>query len=111
MSAVLFIGRERPGLDLFWLDSNGDPLDLTTDNWSFTVTIEQADVVSQLDAHITPQANPTIDNGSASDVPTMKLTFNPNSLDSLIEGPAILRVAASHQGRDRLWKQTIRVES
>ena len=41
MRTTIYIGRERPGLSLYWLDSTAAPVDLTVGSWTFVITLEQ----------------------------------------------------------------------
>jgi hypothetical protein len=101
--ATIYIGRERPGLSLFWLDSVQNALDLSAPGWTFAATIEQDGTTSNLTgATIAANAAPTADTGDAADVPTLTVTFTAGALDNLTVGPAVLRVAASSGGLDRL---------
>jgi hypothetical protein len=104
MRATIYIGRERPGLSLYWIDSSGSPVDFTVAGvWTYTVTIEQNNVTSVLaGATVTANASPTTDTGSSADVPTLSMSFAAGSLDNLTVGPAVLRVAALASGLDRL---------
>lgn len=105
----LFVGSERPGLDLFWLDSIGNPV--SVHGYQFLVTFEQNGVVSTItNCSVTADPAPTEDTGSSADVPSLHLDFNPNSLDDLVAGPLILRVRATSQNRHRLWRGNIVVD-
>lgn len=104
MRTTVYIGRERPGLSLFWLDSTGTPVDFTAGgSWTWVTTVEQDGTTSTLSgATVTANASPTTDSGSSTDVPTISMSFVPGALDNLSVGPAVLRVAATSGGLDRL---------
>lgn len=112
MHPTVYISRELPGLQLFWLDSSSTPVDLSTGGpWTFVTTIEQEGTTSTLSgAVVVANSEPTADSGGLNDVPTLSMSFNAGALDSnLVVGPATLRVAATHDGRDRLgvWRINI----
>lgn len=109
---TLFVGAERPGLDVFWLDSTKTPVDFSTGTWTFAVSIEQADVETVVSgATVATFASPTKDTGSSADIPSLQVTFAAGAIDSLVVGTAIVRINATSAGRNRRWKQTVRVES
>lgn len=106
----LFIGGERPGLDLFWLDSVGDPV--SVHGYTIVVSIEQEGTVSEItNASVTANEGPTADTSSAGDVPSLHVDFQPNSLDGLSAGPAVLRVRATSQNRHRWWRGNLLVDA
>jgi len=109
---VIYKSRERPGLGLYWLDTLGDPVDFTTaGSWTYAITVEQDGTTSTLTgASVTANASPTADTGSSADVPTLTMTFAAGALDNLAVGPAVLRVAATAAGLDRLgvWPVEVR---
>ena len=110
MRTTIYIGRERPGLGLFWLDSTGVAVDLTVGTWTFAVTLEQDGTTATLTgATVTANASPTADTGSSADVSTLSMSFSAGSLDNLSVGPAVLRVAATSSGLDRLGVWQIEV--
>lgn len=105
----LFVGSERPGLDLFWYDSVGRPV--VVHGYTFSVTFEQEGVKTTINnCSVTADAAPTVDTGSSADVPTLHLDFNPNSLDSITPGPLTLRVVCTSQNRHRTWRGDITVD-
>jgi len=106
----LFIGGERPGLDLFWLDSVGDPV--SVHGYTIVVSIEQDGTVSEItDASVTANSSPTADTNSAADVPSVHIDWQPNSIDGLTAGPAILRVRATTQNRHRWFRTNLIVDA
>lgn len=109
MSApVIYVGRELPGLSLFWLNSAGDPVALNTGGYSFNVSIAQDGVITALpNVTVFANASPTVDTGSSADVPTLSLSFQAGSVSNLTAGPAVLRVVASAGGLDRLGRWDI----
>lgn len=110
-TATLFIGAERPGLDVFWLDTTKQPVDLSTGGWTFAVSIEQDDVETVMaGATVTAYPTPTIDRGLPADIPTCDISFAAGSLNHLSVGTAIVRVNATLAGRPRRWKQTVKVD-
>lgn len=104
----LFVGRELPGLSLFWLDTIGDPVDLSA-GYSFGATIEQDRTTTALTATIQANANPTADTQSSADVPTVQLNFAAGAIDALTVGPAVLRVVATSGGRDRVGRWELEI--
>ena len=104
MRTTIYVGRERPGLSLFWIDSTGAPVDFAAGgSWSYNITLEQDGTTATLTgASVTANASPTTDTGSSADVPTLSMSFAAGSLDNLSVGPAVLRVAATSGGLDRL---------
>lgn len=66
----LFIGGERPGLDLFWLDTVGAPV--SVHGMTCVVTIEQEGTVTEItNASVTANSSPTVDTNSVGDVPSI----------------------------------------
>jgi hypothetical protein len=99
-TVVLHVGRERPGLDLFWLDDIGDPVDLT--GYSCSLTVRQGGTDTSITgATVTPQASPTTDTRASTDVPSLRVTFASGALNNLTTGPATLIVVATQGGLDR----------
>ena len=113
MRPTLYIGRERPGLALFWFTTTDTPVDLTAGGpWTYAVTLEQGGVIATfVGASVVANASPTTDTGSAADVATLSMSFSAGSLDSLTAGLAVLRVAATSAGLDRLGVWDIEVRS
>ena len=112
MRPTIYVGRERPGLSLFWLDTVGTPVDFTTaGTWTYVVTLEQDGTTATLaGASVVANASPTADTGSAADVATLSMSFTAGSLAGLAVGPAVLRVGATSGGLDRLgeWRLDVR---
>lgn len=102
----LIKGSERPGADLFWLDTPGTPVDFTADiGWTWTVKIEQDNVKTTMSGvTVTPQASPTKDNGSSADVASVRLSFAAGSLDALSVGPCRIHVTGTLNGTRRIGK-------
>lgn len=99
-TVVLHVGRERPGLDLFWLDDIGQAVDLT--GYSCSLAVRQGGSDTAITgATVTPQASPTTDTRASTDVPSLRVTFASGALDNLTTGPATLIVVASQGGLDR----------
>lgn len=111
MQPHVYVGRERPGLDIWWDDTIGQVVDLT-DYSGFTVSIKQNGVDTPIPgASVTAHANPTLDTGSADDVPSLTVSFAAGAIDANVisPGPAVLRIVAMLVGRDRKWEQHILV--
>lgn len=107
---TIYRTAERPGLDLFWLDTIKRPVDLSG-SWTFTVSVEQDLVETALSGvTVTGNADPTTDTGSAADVPSLSLVFAAGALDDVAVGPALLRVDATSAGRNRRLKVPVRIE-
>lgn len=96
MGWVIRRGRELPPLRLFWLDSDGQPVDLSSAGYaSYSVQIEQDNVTSTFSgANVTANANPTTRTGSASDVPSVTLSFSSGATSGLALGPGVIRIVA-----------------
>lgn len=99
---ILYVGRELPGLDIFWLDDIGGPVDLSVGTWTYTVTLEVAGTTSTLTTTVAAQSSPTGDTGSAADVPTVRLSWAAGALDSITTGAGVMRIAATTASRHRL---------
>jgi hypothetical protein len=105
----LFVDGERPGLDLFWLNSIGAPVDVT--GYNLALTFEQDGVeVNVPQATLTANASPTVDNNSASDVPSVSISFSQHALSDIVPGPLTLRVKAQSQNRHRVFKAELLVD-
>lgn len=105
----LFVDGERPGLDLFWRDSVGSPV--SVNGYNLALTFEQDGVeVNVPQASMVANANPTLDTGSASDVPSVAITFQQNALADITPGPLILRLKAQSQNRHRIFKAELLVD-
>ena len=108
---VLYVGRELPGLDVFWLDDIGTPVDLSVGTWTYAVTLEVAGTTVTLTTTVTAQPSPTTDTGSAADVPTLRLSWAAGALDSITTGAGVLRIAATTSSRHRLCVIPIEIRS
>lgn len=112
MRATIFRGAERPGLDLYWLDSVNQPVDFTiSGTWTYAVTVTQNGVTTAFSgASVVANANPTADNKLSTDVPTLSMSFAAGSTAGLSVGPAVIHVAASSGGlnRDAEWMVEVR---
>lgn len=107
---IIYVGRERPGLDLWWLDATGAPVSFTGTPWVWTVTIEQDGAITPLTSNVTANSNPTGDGDGASDVASISLTWDAGALDHLAVGPAVLRViAALGTDREGVWPIEVRL--
>lgn len=108
---TIYKGRERPGVDLFWLDTTKTPVDFTAGgNWTWTVSLEQDTVETTLSGvTVTTNADPTIDSGLPTDVASLTLSFAAGSLDNVSVGPGLLRVIGISSGLDRELVVPVRI--
>ena len=109
-TVVLYVGRERPGLSLFWLDSSGAALDLSGYG-GFSVVLEQGGTETALSATVTANSSPTTDTGSAADIPTLSVAFASAALDSITVGPGTLKVIATSGTTDREGQWPVEVRT
>ncbi len=106
---VLYIGAERPGCRLFWTDDNGAAVDLSAYS-SFTVSLLQNGTTTTLSgATVTANASPTTRTGSASDVPTLSVSFTSGALDSISAGAGVLKVDATSGTTNRRGEWDVEV--
>lgn len=106
----LFVDGERPGLDLFWTDAVGAPV--SVDGYTLSLTFEQDGTESNVpQASMTANASPTVDTGSAADVPSVSITFQQNALHDIVPGPLILRLNARLNNRHRIFKAELMVDA
>lgn len=105
----LYVGRERPGLTVWALDTIDEVLDLTAYG-SWTVVLEQDGVETTLTGcTVTPNANPTADTHGPADIGTLTLSFAAGSLDDIKAGPGTLKIVGVLLGRDREFQAQILV--
>lgn len=104
----LFVDGERPGLDLFWLDSIGNPV--SVNGYTLSLTFEQDGTVSNVpQASFVASATPTKDTGSVDDVPSVAISFAQHALADIVPGPLVLRVTAQSQNRHRIFRASLMV--
>lgn len=105
----LFPDGERPGLDLFWLNTIGEPVSVV--GYTLSLYFEQDGVDTEINqATLTANASPTADTGSAADVPTISIAFSQHALEDIVPGPLILRVKAQQNNRHRWFRANLWVD-